>query len=960
MIKQHYKPKLVVYKHNTIRLFLFTSRMLQRFLLLVLWLPAALPVLYAQQPAKITIRGIAADTTNNELAFATVMLLKPSDSTLINFTRSDEKGQFSFKNVKNTPYLLKISYVGYLPLQKRLEPVGTEVHDLGQLILKPITKELMEVVVKAAKATLSIRGDTIEYDASSFKVPPGSTVEDLLRRLPGIEVDADGNIRAQGKDVKRVYVDGKTFFGDDPKAATKNLGAETLSKIQVYDEKSEQAKLTGIEDGKKEKAMNLALKDEYKKGAFGKITAAAGTDERLAARANYNRFNAKQQFSVIGYGNNINETGVNWEDYGEFKGQNTFGDNDNGDFGFSSGRRFFYVESDILNNFDGRGFTKNYGTGVNYNYDHKKTKGNLSYTYNETNLQLDERSNRETFLDRASLFNTDTFENRNFRGNHALSGRWEQNMDSSNTLIVKAAGRFSRSDNRELRQQLFYERQESPVNSLRFNNSSLLNAWRGSATAIYRHRFSQKGRSFAWSFGYNGSKSDGTDQLSSTTRVFPRPENPSVLQRNDNDNRTQQFKSSLLYTHPLSKKWFTETFYNFSNTDNVVDRQTRNPQLNARIDSLSTYYLNDILYNRIGSSLRYSNKGLNASVGLAAQQIRLDGRQSVAKDLPLLYDPIRRTFNNLVPRFELGYQLKENMWLGSEYSYAIREPQLQDLQPVPNVNNPAFQTIGNPNLRTERSHSFNLNYGFWNPAALSNFSVGIDYSIFDSQIVYNQTIEKTDSGSVRITTRPDNVQGGNNYGMYVWTGFPLIKTKLTMNVSGNARGGLAPAFVNGVSNNTRNNDYSVRVGFNFTPVARLIMGLNARAGLNQIRYTLPNSPDQNIQNHSLDMSVKWQFVNKFFLESNFDYTLYRNDYFDFRQELPIWNASVRRLIGKKNRMEMRLAAFDLLNRRLAVRQNGTQNYVTNSVANTLARYFMLSVSYNLRGYENKLNKNEWW
>lgn len=221
--------------------------------------------LYAQNPSKVTLKGAVADTSGSEIAFATVMLLAPADSTLVNFTRTDDKGNFEFRNVKNIPYLLKISYIGYLPLQQYVPEAGASPNDLGQIGIKPISTELMEVVVKTAKATLSIRGDTIEYDASSFKVPPGSTVEDLLRRLPGIEVDADGNIKAQGQDVKRVYVDGKTFFGSDPKAATKNLGAETLSKVQVYNEKSEQSKLTGVDDGKKEKAMNLELKDEYKK-----------------------------------------------------------------------------------------------------------------------------------------------------------------------------------------------------------------------------------------------------------------------------------------------------------------------------------------------------------------------------------------------------------------------------------------------------------------------------------------------------------------------------------------------------------------------------------------------------------------------------------------------------------------------------------------------------------------------
>ncbi len=929
-------------------------------LLSILLLCSFTAPLLAQNPGKVTLKGTAVDTTGEGLPFATVMLLNPVDSALLNFTRSDDKGVFAFKNVKNAPYLLKISSVGNLPLQQRIAPSATEVNDLGALTVKPISSVLMEVVVKAAKATLSIRGDTIEYDASSFKVPPGSTVEDLLRRLPGIEVDSDGNIKAQGRDVKRVYVDGKTFFGDDPKAATKNLGAETLSKIQVFDEKSEQAKLTGVDDGKKEKAVNLELKEEFKKGAFGKITVAGGTSDRWASRGNYNRFNTKQQFSVIGFANNINETGVNWEDYGEFKGQNTFEDNDNGDFGFGGGSRFFYASNDLLNNFDGRGFTQNYGAGANYNYDHKKNKANLSYVYNQTTLNLDEFANRQTFLNESSIFNTDTLNRRDFRNNHNLTGRWEHTIDSTNTLIIKANSRFSTSDTRSRDRQLFFpEAQEAPVNQLNLDNRTDLGAWRVSSTAIFRHRFKRKGQSFSASAGYNGSQNNGTDNLFSLNDFFnATTPDQQIRQLNNNDNGTQQLKSSLLYTHPLSKVWFSETFYNISHTSNLVDRQTANPDNSRRIDSLSVFYDNRILYNRLGSGIRYSKKALNISIGLAAQQIQLNGEQSVAEGQPLLTRPIARTFNNITPRIDIGYEFPNNLNVSGEYGYSIEEPRLQDLQPVPNVNNPIFRTEGNPNLGVERAHEVEAHIGYWNPAALSNVGFNINAKFFDSQIVYNQTIEPAERNA-RIITRPDNADGGYEIGTYLWSNFPIIKTKLTMNLSGNARSTLSPAFVNSVPNDTRSDNYNIRVGFNATPSPKIIIGANANVGLNNIRYSIREDLDQNIQNHGVEGSVKWQFASKFFLESNFNYRIFINDRFDFNQRIPIWNASVRRLLGKDNRIETRLAAFDLLNRRVNIVQRGTQNYVTRSVANTLARYFMLSVSYNVRGYENKLKKDRW-
>lgn len=923
-------------------------------------------VVSAQTPNKTTLRGTVRDTTGEALPLPTVMLLNPKDSTLINFTRGSAEGTFEFKNVRNTPYLLKVSYLGYIPLQKHLAVATSEANDLGDLHMKPITNELMEVVVRTAKATLSIKGDTIEYDASSFKVPPGSTVEDLLRRLPGIEVDADGNIKAQGKEVKRVYVDGKTFFGDDPKAATKNLGAETLSKVQVYDDKSEQAKLTGVDDGKKEKAMNLELKEEFKKGSFGKITAAVGTEERWAGRGNYNRFNKKEQFSLIGYANNINQTGVNWEDYGEFKGQNTFNDQDNGDFGFSSGQRFFYFgggEDTPLNNFDGRGFTTNYGGGANYNFDNKKTKFNANYFYNQTKLDLDQYAFRQTFFADSSFSNNDTTQLGTFRGNHAFATRLEQELDSNNLLIVKANVRLGASSEDNVKNQLFTKStDENPINSLNIDNNSDLDVFRISSSAIYRHRFGKKGKAFAVSAGYNGTSSEGTENLFSINRFFrANTVTEQLRQLNANDKATRQLKSSLLYTDALSKKWYWEAFFNFSNANNIVDRQTTNPDANnSRIDSLSIYYDNGIQYLRLGSSLRYSHKGLNASVGLAAQQIELDGRYAIEKGAPDLAPPIARDFFNWVPNLQVNYQIGQNAWCNLNYNYTVREPQINDLQPVPNVNNPAFRTEGNPNLEPERSHSISGGFNRWNPANFSSFGVGADFDLFDSQIIYNQTVEVLQEAGVRTTARPDNVSGGNRFNAYTWLNFPVVKTKLTANGYGNVNIGNTPGFVNGVENNTQNVGFNFNGGLNFTPGGKLILGVDGEIGFNNISYSINKDQNQKIRRYGLDASTKWQVANKTFLESNFGYTVFQNERYGFNQAVPIWNASVRRLIGKQNRIETRLAAFDLLNRRVSITQDGSQNFVMRNVANTLARYFMLSVSYNVRGYENKIKKNNWW
>jgi Outer membrane protein beta-barrel family/Carboxypeptidase regulatory-like domain len=932
-------------------------------LLFAVLLLSGTATLFAQNPGKINLRGTLTDTLNQDIPLATVMLLNPSDSSLLNFTRADDKGFFQFKNLKNRSYLLKVTYVGYLPLQMRLAPSAKEDVDLGRVMLKPISTELMEVVIRTAKAPLRIKGDTIEYDATTFKVPPGSTVEDLLRRLPGIEVDADGNIKAQGRDVNRVYVDGKVFFSDDPKSATKNLGAETLSRVQVYDEKSEQAQLTGVEDGKDQKVMNLELKDEYKKGSFGKITVAGGTEDRWATRGNYNRFNSKNQLSFIGFANNINETGVNWEDYGEFKGQNSFnGNNDNADFGFGGGMRWYWSGGDdITNNFDGRGFTRNFGGGTNWNFDDKKTKVNTSYFYNQTALDLDEFGLEQRFLPNNSSFtNTDTTANNDFRSNHSVATRVEHNIDSSNTLIVKGNLRFSHADNDRQILQQFDPFETTPARRLNLQNTDDLNSYRLTSLAIFRHRFQKKGRAFALSTTFNDSRSDANENLTSLNRFFAAETfEQQVRLLNTNTNNTRQYKSSVLYTDAFSGKWFWETFANASLTQNAVNRQSQNALINQRVDSLSVFYDNDVQYGRVGSGIRYSYAGLNVSVGLAGQGIRLQGAYARDEGQPAIGVPLDRTFTNLVPNFDVAWELPGNIWINTGYSYSATEPQFSDLQPVPNVTNPAFRIEGNPNLTPERSHSVSLNFNRWDPANFSSIGFGIWGNLYDNRIVQTQFIEVIDSVGVRTTTRPLNVDGGNQINGWLWSNFPLIKTKLTMNVNGNIDFSESPTFVNNIENINRNRGFGLRVGLNCTPMDRLILGVNGNANFNFVRYSIQESQNQNIQNHGADVYLKWQVASRLFLESNYDYSLYQNDRFDFDRRIPIWNASLRYLLGAKNRVELRLAAFDIFNKRVNINQFGSQNFVQRREAPTLARYFMLSASYNLRGYENKLDKNNW-
>lgn len=919
----------------------------------------------AQQPARVTVKGVLQDTLHEAIPFATVMLLNPADSSLVSFTTSNDLGEFSMNNVKNTSYIFKVSHVSYLPLQQILQPASTQLVDLQIVTMKPISKLLLEIVIKAAKAPLRIRGDTVEYDATTFKVPPGSTVEDLLRRLPGIEVDADGNISTQGKDVKRLYVDGKTFFGDDPKSVTKNLGAEAISKVQVYNEKSEQSKLTGVDDGSKEKAMNLELKEEYKKGSFGKITAAAGNEERWAARGNYNRFNDKSQFSVIGYGNNINQTGVNWEDYGEFKGNNTFSDFDNGDFGFNSSGRGFYFSYDDespLNNYNGKGLTKNYGGGTNFNFDNKGTKFNASYFYNQTKLDYNENRFRKTFLNEQNTFTqADTLMNSDFRSSHSIGSRFEREFDSSNRLIIKANFRFSANDNEKLNKQTFSDYTLAPYNTLSLNDSTQLGSYKVTTAAIYRHLFKKKGRSFAISSGYNLNISDGEYKYNSINDFFAASTpTEQIRQLINTDKNVQEVKSSALFTEALSKKIYLEFFYNFSQLTNNNNRQAYPFGSSMHIDSLSNYYEQVTLYNRLGTVMRYSYNGINASIGLAAQQLNLTGKYASDKGMAWDSTGVNKAYPNLTPNFNLNYEFKNNLRLEVGYTNSISAPQFNDLQPIKNTSNPAYQFVGNPNLLPENSHSFNAGLYYWNPASFANVGMNMDFGLVKNPIVYSQeTVFEPGTGMVTIST-PENMDKGQNFSSWLWSSVPIIKTKLTVDVNGGYSFNSSPTRINGVLDDSKSNSVNAGGNINITPGTKLVLTAGIWSGFNTINYTTNEEHNQKYYNYTLRSSIKWQFATRMFFESNFNYSVYKNKKYGFDQNVPLWNASVRRILGKKNKFEMRFAAFDLLNKNISINQYASSNYIQTTETNTLARYFMLSLTYNMKGFENKLQKNRFW
>ena len=940
------------------------------FLLAVLCLVSA--ALYAQSPsgpARFTVQGRAVDTSAAPLPASTVMLLSAKDSSLVNFTRTGDNGSFSLKNLKAGNYVLKISFVGFIPYNQVIKPTGEAIIDLGALKLKPITRELMEVVVRTAKAPLTIKGDTIEYNASSFKVPPGSTVEDLLRKLPGVQIDQDGNIRAQGQEVKKMTVDGKNFFGNDPKQATKNLQAEAISKVQVFNDKTEQAKLTGVDDGKKEKTINLELKEEFKKGGFGKVTAAAGpasnnVSARAEAKGSYNKFNTKHQFSLVGLGNNTNQQGLSRDDYQDFRGSNAYNSNQNADFGFSGGNYFYFSDSGDeglgipVSGRQGVGFSNNAAGGANYNYDTKEKKWSGSYYYNQTRLELDAHRLSNNTLPQSEYTRDETSNQVNFNGNHRLSLRYEKQIDSLNTLVFINNSRYGMGNARLSRIQDFTRSNGAMTHNESTNNSDQ-RQFAASNSLIYRLKMHKKGRSFAASATYEVNTNNASLALDSRNTysgpISAGDKSADIHQDQQNDIVRSEYKASLQYIEPFAKRFFWETFYNFSLRYDEVDRDVFNRGDNSYIhnDSLSLYYKNNYVYNRLGSSVRYSFKGLNISAGLAGQRFTLNG-QFAADQSASTFTSISRVFTTLIPNVGLNYDLKNNRYLYGGYNVSVQIPTSRDLQPVRNNSNPQYINVGNPNLLPQLGHNINLGFNYFNPGSFINLYVGVNGTKYVNQIVYSQN---TDPQTLITVIKPENLSGGQNLGSYIGFGFPLKKTKATLDLNASTNLGKNPARINDVINETKSQSYNVGTRLSLTPVEWLTFYGNANIGSTNTQFSISPNRNQIFTNNNFSGELTLKLPHDLYINTNLNYRISKSAQLNFDQRIPIWNASMYHILGKAKRAEIRLTAVDMLNRNVAVSLNRGVNYTQSETIQTLARYFTLGFTYNMRGVQAKMRRD---
>ncbi len=896
----------------------------------------------AQSGVKYAITGsVVADSTKAPLEGATVMLLLAADSSLVNFGRSETNGAFELTHVPNDKsYLLRITYVGYSTYDKTI-PAGNTQNPLalGLLALSPQSTTLGEVTVKAEHIPVTIKKDTIEYNAQAFSTKPNAVVEDLLKKMPGIEVDQDGTVRAQGEQVRRVMVDGKEFFGQDPKIATQNLPADAVDKVQVFDKKSDAATFSGIDDGQREKALNLKLKADRKQGVFGSVNGGYGTDNRYDGRVSLNRFNDKRQLALLAMGNNINRQGFSIEDYLSFTGQLQ-----RMRAGGAVRIEINAEDQGIPLDFGGNnGLTTTWGAGLNFNNKFTdKTEVNGSYFYNMLDNKLERSLNRQTFLpdDYFSVAQQSTQNSRN--DNHRLNAVFDHKIDSMNLLKLSASGVYNETDISTLSDSRTSRAGDQLMNEgLRQNQvggaGSSLNT-----NLLYRHKFSKKGRSLSANVLLNSNTRDRDGELTAVNRYYDEAgallRTDSISQTNNQRNDVLTFGGNASYTEPLGKRKYLEMNYAYqqSATDldrNVYDVSNGESQWN---ESLSNRYRNIYDYHRGGLNFKLNRKAFNLTTGVQLQQSGLDGK------LLLQDTSIQRSFTNVLPSLHFNYDFSMSSHFNIDYETNVREPNIEQLQPIVDNSDPLNIYVGNPNLKPEYNHEIGLRYASFNQATLTNLFANINLTYTANSISEAQTI---DDLLVR-TWRPVNVKDEKRADIYLNYGFPIRKIKSRIGFTTNTMWSSGISLINEVENKTDRTVLGGEARYEFNIDEKFDFNLSANISYNQTTYSLNKTLNQEFINQVYGAGFNWYLPVGFIMSSTMDYSVYNGIAGSGSQTIPLWGAALSKSVMKK-RAEIKLSVFDILNKNIGFNRRADVNYLEEERIRSLGRYGMLSFTYSL-------------
>jgi hypothetical protein len=899
------------------------------------------------QSQTINLSGSVKDTTQNKvLEHAVVMLLSPVDSFLYKFARTDAKGNFAFKDIRPGNYILLTTHPYFADFADNIS-VNPNENNIIPVAVTSKSKLLQELIVKSGNP-IRVKGDTTIYTADSFKVSANANVEELLKKLPGIQVDKNGKITAMGEQVSKVLVDGEEFFGDDPGMAVKNLRADAVKEVQVFDKKSEQAEFTGIDDGNTQKTINLKLKEDKKKGFFGKIDLSGGLVSKIDDRYNSNimlsSFKGKRKVSAFLLTGNTGQDGLSWEDREKYAGSDNISVSmdDNGEVMYQwtggSNDEEPYVNTQ-------NGFVRNINAGMQYS-NKWKDKHNLNFSpqYNSqvyTNRQsrfaqtqygdsvLNDRSSANSYVNRYNYKNAATY---------------EVKIDSNNTLRLTARASYYHTESEEDRTSTTTGNTGTVKNTANSNVITENDKLAFYGGILFKHKFKKPRRTISLNTDWSNLTSEGTNNLLSFNQAYFDGQ-PASFQNIDqqrlSDRKNTGLSARMVYTEPLNKKFALELAYelNYSKGNNNQFTYTYSPlsgKYDLAVDSLSNKFTQSIVINKPSFRISYGNKKIKFSFGSGFGFTNFDFR-----DNTMGKDYLRR-FTNFFPSANFNYTYKSQQNIRVGYNGNTTQPTINQLQPLRNNTDYFNQYIGNPQLKPAFSNSIFISHNTYN--FLKDIFTYQSFNVrFVSNNITNNRIIDLDSG--KTVTQPINTNGNYSMNFSGGMGFKIKKIDTRIYLGPNFRYSRTADVFNSAVNYSKILSAGIDVNFSKSKEKKYEFDISNNISYNNSTISQSNSKSDFFMN-TLSLNAKVYILKSLSVISDYEfYSQQKTPQQSQSLNYQIWNARLEKTF-KKDEFTAYIKVRDILNQNVGINSSFDRNTYFEIRNDRLQRFWMVGFAWN--------------
>lgn len=883
--------------------------------------------------AQTKIFGKIVDSTNQILPRATTALFVVQDSSLFSYDLSDDAGKIELSGIKPGIYRLQINFLGFETWEQILTiEKGTRDIDLGEVKLKTKQTLLQTTEITANRIPITVKGDTLELSASLVKVQAHDAVEDMLKKMPGMEMDPDGTLKAQGEDIKKIMVDGKEFFGTDIKMALKVLPADAVDKIQIIDKKSDKAEFSGIDDGQREKVLNIKTKPDRQKANFGKSTLGVGPPQQFDLVASLNKFSPKRRLTGTLSTNNVNRNG----------------NNDVAERGLT--------EASALPQ---GGLNTNLNTGLNFSQELPRKWqifGNYRLNLSDRNLQRIARVER--YLDEnTTIINQDTSQNDNFSMNQNLNLTFESNRrDTMWGFRLVGGMSFRNGNNVHEFQSLAVDQLTGPRNTSVRGNQGKNESFGGNLEFTFRKRLGKKGRNLNLDLDWDANDSQNFSANQSRNYFFATSTAAErevlINQQRNTGNGGENWSAQISFSEPLSKRFSLHATYNYqasTNDDNRIVSDIQDSGLLLINDQQSNHLLSDVFRHNTTLGIQADYKKLNFGLRTRWENTYLKG------GLFLQEAAVDQMYDYLLPSFNLTYRPKQSKTIQLNLDQSLNLPSIRQLQPVQEVTDALRYYIGNPTLTPELRYNGSLRYNLYEAKKGTTFLFSINGSLTTDKI---QNVQEVDEQLITKTS-PQNVSNDYSTNGNIYYVFPIKAWGIRFSAGTDHGFNRSLTFINRVQNTTYSRRHGANISITNQKQKEWEWSISSRLNFTANRYSLNEELNRDFLQNTLGSYIRRPFgKEKYSIESQFNYILYSGLGDGFQRSLPIWNASFSMYVMEGKKGLLRFSAYDLLGKNQGVNRNAQLNTLVDEQLNALSRYFMVSFSYLVRNNGKNGGKNE--